>query len=94
MIQTQVMIASKITGVMLVLCGYIVGRICLLNALPISLKPLTICHSSNLAGINFQLCRCLRSQATPAQTSALALSPSLPLQQEAPRASSLCCPGK
>lgn len=32
MIQTQVRIASKITGVMLVLCNYILGMICLLNA--------------------------------------------------------------
>lgn len=54
----------------------------------------TICWSSNLAGINFYLLRSLRSQLSPTQTSDLILSPCLPLQQEVPRASSLCCPGK
>lgn len=41
-IQTQVMTASKITTVMPVLCDYILGRICLLNALPRPLVPLTL----------------------------------------------------
>lgn len=92
MIQTQVMTASKITTVMPVLCDYILGMICLLNALPRPLVPLTLCQPSNLAGINFQPCKSLRSPLIPAQTSALALFPSLPLQQEALRAFSLCCP--
>lgn len=94
MIQTQAMTASKITTVMPVLCGYILGMICLLNALPRPLVPLTLCQPSNLAGINFQPCKSLRSPLIPAQTSALALFPSLPLQQEALRAFSLCCPSK
>lgn len=47
MVQTQAMIASKITGVRLVLCAYILGRICLMNALPRRLMPLTTCQSSN-----------------------------------------------
>jgi len=93
-VQTQVMSASKIIGVMLVLRGYILGRICLLNALSRPLVPLIVCQSSNLAGVSFQLCRSFRSQLSSAQTSALALSPSLPLQQEDPRAFSLCHPGK
>lgn len=73
MIQTQVMTASKITGVMPVLCDCILGKICLLNALPRPLVPLTICQSSNLAGINCQHCKSLRSPVIPAQTSALTL---------------------
>lgn len=80
MIQTKVMTASKITTVMPVLCDYILDRICLLNALPRLLVPLTICQSSNLAGINFQPCKSLRFPVISAQTSALALFPSLPLQ--------------
>lgn len=94
MIHTQVMIVSKITEVMLVSCGYILGKICLLNSLSRCLVPLTICQSSNLVDINFQVCISLGSHLSPAQTLALTQSPYLPFQQEDLRDSSWCHPGK
>lgn len=92
MIQTQVMSSFKIT--IPVLCDYILDRICLLNALPRPLVPLTLCQSSNLSGIKFQPCKSLRSLSHPCPDLSSSSIPLPASPARSPEGFSLCCSGK